>query len=158
MDLVPFALLGGKTAADLFPLLNGVIPAWIALAVAPEWSTKSKTILAIPLVHAAIYAGALFSLQLDPGTASKGGDFVSLEGVARLFQDPNVVFIGWTHYIVFDLLVARTMVADALKRKIPKSKYYAVVVPCLAATLLYGPAGWLLYQTIASTGFLDGQG
>jgi len=49
--------------------------------------------------------------------------------------------VGWIHYLAFDLLVGRWETQDAAARGIPAW----LVVPCLALTFMFGPAGWLLY-------------
>jgi hypothetical protein len=51
---------------------------------------------------------------------------------------------GWTHYLAFDLLVGNWEMRDATARGIP----YALVLPCLVLTFLFGPAGWLLYVIV----------
>jgi Domain of unknown function (DUF4281) len=54
---------------------------------------------------------------------------------------------GWTHYLVFDLLVGNWEVQDARAGSVP----YLIVLPCLVLTFLFGPAGWLLYVTARSS-------
>ena len=74
---------------------------------------------------------------------SEGG-FSSLDGVASLFANRWLLLAGWTHYLAFDLLVGVWEVHDSRERGIP----HLLVVPCLALTFMFGPAGWLLYQLI----------
>ena len=88
-----------------------------------------------PSVYVAIIASAW--------GGSEGG-FSSLDGVASLFANRWLLLAGWTHYLAFDLLVGGWEVRDARERGIP----HLLVVPCLALTFMFGPAGWLLYQLI----------
>ena len=48
---------------------------------------------------------------------------------------------GWAHYLAFDLFVGAWIVEDALKRGAPA---WLRMVP-LPLTLMFGPAGLLLY-------------
>jgi hypothetical protein len=58
-----------------------------------------------------------------------------------LFATPLPAFVGWVHYLVFDLFVGAWEARDAQRHGVP----HAVLVPCLALTLMLGPAGLLLY-------------
>ena len=72
---------------------------------------------------------------------NSSGGFSSLADVSALFSNPWLLLAGWTHYLSFDLFVGSWEVRDAIERGIP----HLMVVPCLALTFLFGPAGWLLY-------------
>jgi hypothetical protein len=48
---------------------------------------------------------------------------------------------GWVHYLAFDLFIGAWQVRDAQRRGIK----HLWVVPCLLTTLVFGPAGLLLY-------------
>jgi len=75
------------------------------------------------------------------------GGFGSLAEVARLFANPWLLLAGWTHYLAFDLFVGSWEVRDARERGVP----HLLVIPCLALTLMFGPAGWLLYVAVRTT-------
>jgi hypothetical protein len=72
------------------------------------------------------------------------GGFSSLAGVRALFNDPNALLAGWTHYLAFDLFIGGWEVRDAQQHGIP----HLLVVPALVLTFLVGPAGLLLYLAI----------
>ena len=76
--------------------------------------------------------------------AGSAGGFASLAAVATLFSNPWLLLAGWTHYLAFDLFVGSWEVRDARERGIP----HLCVLPCLALTFLFGPAGWLLYLAL----------
>jgi hypothetical protein len=142
-------LLGNLNALEVWPFTYVVIIGWALLVIAPRWRwTKFITVLP-PLFHAYVYAGGLISVMLfsknpDPEPV----DFSTLQGVIQLFQNPNFMFLGWVHYVVFDLLVGRMMVFDSIDRGASMTFHYLVLVPCLALTLMAGPTGWLLYMGI----------
>jgi hypothetical protein len=147
LERMPF--LGNRNALEVWPYLNMGLIAWALLVIFPRWRyTKYLTILP-PLFTAYIYVGGLISLLLFSGlVAFDFTDFTTLDGVIYIFQDPDVMFLGWVHYLVFDLLVGRMMVFDSIERGASLKFHYFVLVPCLALTLMLGPTGWLLYMGI----------
>jgi len=147
--LRPFQLLGSLTAEQLWPLTNLALLGWVPLAVAPRWKHTMKASLIPPLLHAAIYVGGIFSLIVFSGD-DESMDFGSLQGVATGFKDPNVVFVGWIHYLVFDLLVGRMIVKDSIERGASLKFHALAIVPCLFFTLMLGPTGWLGYMVLRS--------
>jgi ABA4-like protein len=133
------------TANQTFDLLNLIaLVAWVLLVLSPRlprW-TSMVTGAAAPAVLAAAYVA-----MVATNWAGSEGGFSSLAGVAALFSNPWILLAGWTHYLAFDLLVGNWETQDARTRGIP----YLLVVPCLALTFLFGPAGWLLYGIVRST-------
>ena len=134
------------TLDALFLLANGsVMPAWLLLAVAPRWEWTRR------IVHSLLYPALLGSLYAVYAAASflgssapEGGGFGTLPGVMKLFSAPQFAFIGWVHYLVFDLFVGAWEARDAQRCAIP----HALLVPCLFFTLMLGPIGLLLYLGI----------
>ena len=51
---------------------------------------------------------------------------------------------GWTHYLAFDLFIGAWEVRTARAERIP----FLAVVPCLALTFLFGPAGYLAFSAL----------
>ena len=131
------------TAEQLFSILNLVtMAAWLPLVFMPRarWSA-SVVPLAVPALLAASYA----VLVVSTFGRSEGG-FSSLAGVRTLFDNPWGLLAGWIHYLAFDLFIGGWEVRDSQRRGIP----HLLVVPALAITFLFGPAGLLLYLTIRS--------
>jgi hypothetical protein len=124
-----------------FELANySVMPAWALLAFAPRWSWTQR------LVHSALYPCVLgvayvVGILLVDGTSA---DLTTLAGVSAGFAQPKLLVVGWVHYLVFDLFVGAWQARDAQRRGIP----HLLLVPCLALTLMLGPAGLLLYLAI----------
>jgi hypothetical protein len=130
------------SAGQLFSLLNLVaLAGWIMLALFPKRRVIVDVIAggAIPALLAVVYV-ALIAAQWH----TSDGGFGTLADVATLFANPWLLLAGWVHYLAFDLLTGCWEVRDAGARGVP----HLLVVPCLALTFLFGPAGWLLYQGV----------
>ena len=91
----------------------------------------------IPLALCVLYTVVLWSYW----GSTPGGNFGSLDGVARLFASPGKLLGGWVHYLAFDLLVARWIIDDVHE----SSKTRWVLLPCLPLVFMFGPAGLALY-------------
>ena len=130
---------------QLFPVFNAVaMVGWVLLAALPRrrWVADIVAGFAIPALLGTIYV----ALILANWSGSPGG-FSSLPDVAVLFSNPWLLLAGWVHYLAFDLCIGAWEVRDARDRGIP----HLFVLPCLVATFLFGPAGWLLYLVLRST-------
>ena len=124
----------------LYTLFNlFVLPAWILLVVAPKWQWTRKLIFHawIPSLIAVCY---LYAFIVAPDFPEEG-TIRSLEGVMILFQQPHIMLAGWVHYLAFDLFVGAWQVRDAQRRGLR----HIWVIPCLLATLMYGPVGLFMY-------------
>jgi hypothetical protein len=130
------------TADQTFDVLNLVaMGAWVLLALSPWLPRVTATVTGkvVPAFLAAVYV-----VLVAANFGGSEGGFSSLAGVALLFSEPWILLAGWTHYLAFDLLVGNWEMRDARTRGIA----YALVLPCLVLTFLFGPAGWLLYAII----------
>lgn len=138
------------SADQLFAIASPVpMPGWLLLVFLPRWrfTLPAVRLLIVPLL--AIAYGALIVMHFGQG----GGDFNSLAGVQKLFADPYALTAGWIHYLAFDLFVGAWIVEDALARRVPA---WARIVP-LPLTLMFGPAGLLLYFALRALTARDGQ-
>jgi hypothetical protein len=134
------------TPEQIFSAANAVaLISWILLAVFPRRRVVTD-VLAGTIVPAAL--AVAYSLIVLAVWTSSDGSFATLGGVSTLFSNPWLLLAGWIHYLAFDLLMGRWELRDAQARGIP----HACVVPCLALTFLFGPAGWLLYRGVAALG------
>jgi hypothetical protein len=128
------------SAEQVFSLANlAAAAAWLLLAVLPRrrWVTNVATGAVVPALFAVAYTAIIASQW-----GRSAGGFSTLNGVSALFSNPWLLLAGWLHYLAFDLLVGTWEVRDARERGIP----HLIVVPCLALTFMFGPAGWLLYN------------
>jgi hypothetical protein len=127
---------------QLFSVLNTIaLVSWLLLAIFPRRPLITRIIAGAALP--AFFAVAYILMIASAWGGSQGG-FSSLAGVASLFANPWLLLAGWTHYLAFDLLVGVWEVRDSIERRIP----HLAVIPCLALTFMFGPAGWLTYQLI----------
>jgi len=130
---------------QIFSIANVIaLLAWALLVVLPRrrWAADIVCGLAVPALFAVMYVGIVATKW-----GESAGGFSSLPDVALLFSNPWLLLAGWIHYLAFDLFVGSWEVRDARERGIS----HLLVVPCLALTFLFGPAGWLLYLAIRST-------
>ena len=116
---------------------------WIALALSPpsrRWTPRvwQLTGLGLPLLLALGYVALLL------GHWGPGG-FGSLAEVWQWFERPGLLAAGWLHYLAFDLFVGTWIARDAAQRGLA----HAAVLPCLALTFMFGPAGLLAYAALA---------
>jgi hypothetical protein len=128
------------TPDRIFSLANSVaMLSWILLIVLgrKRWVTNLVTGFAVPLILAVLYTALIAQPWRDPG----GGGFSSLSGVALLFSNPWKLLAGWVHYLAFDLFTGTWEVRDAAEKGVP----HLLVIPSLALTFFFGPAGLLLY-------------
>lgn len=120
---------------------------WLALALSPvgrRWSAAARRYAGTiaPLVLALAYV-VMIASHWGPG------GFGTLDQVRALFAVPGLLAAGWLHYLAFDLIVGTWIAARAAERGWP----HALLLPVLAATFLFGPAGWLVFQAIEASGW-----
>lgn len=129
---------------DLFFSLASasVLPAWIALAVAPahRWTQRLSAGI-IPAMLAAAYVVLLVGSLSQPGMQ---GGFGSLDDVAALFANRQALLAGWIHYLAFDLFVGAWEAREA--DRLGMARWLLVL--CLVLTFMAGPAGWLLFMAV----------
>lgn len=127
---------------DLFRLANlTALAGWVLLLASPllpTWSDRLSA-YAIPLVFSVLYAGLVLAFW----SRAEGG-FSTLPDVMRLFTKPEIALAGWVHYLAFDLFIGAWEVRTARAESIR----FALVVPCLVLTFLFGPSGFLAFSAI----------
>lgn len=132
--------------ASIFSLANLLaLASWLALASSPyraRWSARVRWAVgrAVPLVFAAVYV-LLFAAH---GMA--GGGFDSIAAVQRLMAQPGLLTAGWLHYLAFDLFVGAWIAERAGVLGLP----HALLLPLLALTFAFGPAGLLAFNALAA--------
>jgi hypothetical protein len=133
------------TPDQLFQLANPLaMLGWLALLLAPLAPRLAQVVsaTAIPLLLSLAYAGLVLAFWW----AAPGG-FSSLADVQLLFTNPHIALAGWLHYLAFDLFLGAWEVRTARSDGIP----HWMVVPCLALTFLFGPAGLLAFAILRFT-------
>ena len=127
---------------NIFQISNMMAMAgWLALLASPLFPKTADRVAAIviPVLLAIAYAGLVLAFW----SGAEGG-FDSLPNVMRLFTQPEIALSGWIHYLAFDLFVGAWEVRTARAERIP----FLAVVPCLALTFLFGPAGFLAFTAL----------
>ncbi|WP_207480303.1 ABA4-like family protein [Arenibaculum pallidiluteum] len=128
--------------ADLFQAGNVLaLLGWSALIIAPLLPRfRLRLQQAAGLVLPALLGLAYLVLVAAFWWRAEGG-FGSLAEVRSLFDTPGMLVAGWFHYLAFDLFVGGWIVREGARSGIP----HPILVPSLALTFLFGPAGFLLF-------------
>ncbi len=71
-------------------------------------------------------------------------DFGSLQSVMALFTEEHAVLAGWIHYLAFDLLIGMWI----LNQNRTLGIHQILIAPCLFATFMLGPIGFLLFMIL----------
>ena len=130
------------TPEKIFSLCGAIaMVGWAGLVFAPRWTITRDWAAPVvaPLLIAVFY---VWLMATNP--APEGGGFGSLQEVATLFTVEKLLLAGWIHYLAFDLFVGAWEVKDAQEQGV----HHLLVIPCLFATLMFGPGGLLLYWII----------
>ena len=100
----------------------------------------TATTIAVPGIVGIAYA-ILLARGLRDGT---GGGFGSIAAVRRLFSSDAALAAGWFHYLAFDLFVGTWIAREGLTFEVHR----LLILLCLLATLLVGPAGLVLFLVL----------
>jgi hypothetical protein len=129
----------------VFSLVSLVaIAGWVGLTVASPMrsgAVRSAILLASGRVVPVLLCFAYVAFLTQYWGTTPGGGFQSLGAVQVLFSAPGKMLGAWTHFLAFDLFVGRWMVDDASsagRSRVP-------LLLALPTTLLFGPAGVLIY-------------
>lgn len=118
-----------------------VLAGWASLLIRPLVPRFSDLVagLVIPVLLAVAYTGLVMAYW----SSAKGG-FDTLDNVALLFETRELLLAGWIHYLAFDLFIGAWIARAAQAAQLP----FWLVVPCLALTFLFGPAGLLAFLAL----------
>ena len=138
----------------IFGITNVV--ALIGHVVLALWSRTPRTLstilylgIGLLCLTYAILLALLVGGVVDPGkvTGAVKPDLLdySIAGLRSMFMSDAGIVIGWTHYLAFDLFVARWIAIDADAKGVGR----ATQLPFLFLTFMAGPVGllsWLVYR------------
>ncbi|WP_300542065.1 ABA4-like family protein [Maricaulis sp.] len=119
-----------------------VLPAWVLLIVLPRSGLTRQLVhsMLYPLVIGGIYLVSL-GAAMAFGVSDPDAGMSSLSAVMSLFDHPNGIITGWSHYLAFDLFVGAWIARDAARRGIG----HLVTVPALLLSFSFGPLGLMTY-------------
>ena len=129
---------------NVFKATTVVLPAWILLVLAPRWRTSRNVVYLSMAVLSFIYVLLLIQPIQSQGILHIVEQFFSFSGVVGMFKSVDGVLIGWIHFCVMDLAGALWIVSDSHSRRI----HHIFVIPALAVSFFFGPAGVLLYLLV----------
>jgi hypothetical protein len=131
------------TPTEVFSI-SGMItaPMWALMIFLPKWKVTQILIKfkIIPLILSLIYGFYIIQAIQIGGMM----DFGSLSSVMTLLTEENAALAGWIHYLAFDLLVGMWIVNQNKTLQI----HQLIIAPCLFATFMFGPIGFLLFMII----------
>ena len=119
-----------------------ILPFWLMMWFAPAHE-RTAALLRNEWVYLAPLAAA-YTLAVLPNLLDilvlLGSDMPTPEIVVSLFDDREVILIGWLHYLVFDLFVGRW----TWQRLMATNQPLYVSFPVLILSMMVAPLGALL--------------
>ncbi len=131
------------TSEEVFSLTNMIaMLMWLLMIGLPKWKF-TRFLMEYKLVP--LFLSLFYFFYMVAHLKTGGGlDFGSLASVMALFTFKNALMAGWVHYLAFDLLVGIWM----LKQNEQLGIHQLLMAPCLIATFMLGPVGFLLFMII----------
>lgn len=130
----------------LFNLAGIAIVGWLLLILLPTWRVTRRIAesAAFPVFLSIVYLLGIIPLlvQAGPGIMS---DFGSAEGVTRLLANGDLALVAWIHILAFDQVVGMLIYRDNMHHRWLPMPVQSVL---LAATLMFGPVGFLGYYVL----------
>lgn len=128
--------------AQIFSMVSAIAALqWVLLIIFPKWRV-TQWLIRYPLVP--VMLSVIYCVYITGFFGIQGGGFNSIQEVRRLFANDGVLLAGWVHYLAFDLLIGFSIIKSAQEKAVS----HWLVIPCLLLTFMFGPVGFLLYQTI----------
>jgi hypothetical protein len=121
-----------------------MLPGWAALVLSPLFPRLADLVASVivPAIFAVLYCALIMAFW-----SGAPGGYDSLSNVMALFTVPELALAGWIHFLAFDLFVGAWIVRTARDENIP----FLLVLPLLPVTLMFGPAGFLLFVMLRAT-------
>ena len=130
----------------LFNLTNAAMIGWALMIFLPRaqittWIARTAV---FPVYLAALYVIGVVPLLVASGPGIMR-EFASADGVVRLLAGADAALIVWLHLLVFDHLVGILIYRDNMRIHAMSLPVQSLV---LFLTLMFGPAGFLVYYVI----------
>ncbi|MBX9644177.1 MAG: DUF4281 domain-containing protein [Novosphingobium sp.] len=133
----------------LFFAANGIaLAGWVLLTAFPRKPLTHSAILYLGVSLLCLIYTVCFALVVGGGWGgglSPEASGFSIAGVRAFFATDGGAFIGWTHYLAFDLFTGLWIARDADSKDVSR----LVQLPFLILTFLVGPIGlffWLVVR------------
>lgn len=124
---------------QVFKIVNIVVlPPWFLMMVLP------KNPITAQIINSNVFPiglGVLYVIYVVQSFGKAKGNFMSLNGLSKLFANKEALLAGWVHYLVFDLFVGAWEWRDTLSNGYP----HWILLVSLPFTLMLGPLGLLIY-------------
>jgi hypothetical protein len=114
---------------------------WLILILLPFWKTRDRYVLGIIIILFSIVYAWLIVINFDKDLMKSFG---TLDGVASLFTNKQMLLAGWIHYLAFDLMIGIYILRNA---KIHNINHW-LTTPTMLLTFMFGPVGLLVYTLI----------
>ena len=131
------------TPTQVFSIAGMItIPMWILMMFLPKWKVTNYLVSfkVIPLILSFIYVVYIFQTIKINGMP----DFGNFDSVMKLFTEEKAILAGWIHYLTFDLIIGMWILNASKKLNI----HQLIMAPCLLATFMFGPIGFILFFII----------
>jgi hypothetical protein len=115
---------------------------WLILLFLPRrwaWLTAIPRYI-IPFGLSLLYAG----LAMTRFFQIEGGGYGSLDEVAVLLGDREMLLAGWVHYLAFDLFIGGWIAGQCDRLGINR----LIQAPILVLTFMFGPVGLALFMVM----------
>lgn len=132
--------------STLFSMSGIGILGWALMIFFPKWTLTKR---AAGSAVFPVYLSALYLAGVVPLIVSAGPRIVmkfgTATGVISLLSDADTALIAWIHILVFDQFVGLLIYRDNMRERLISVVLQSVI---LFLTLMFGPAGFLLYYLI----------
>lgn len=125
---------------------------WVILIFLPRRWTLLTAIprFIIPLGLSLLYAG----LAMTNFFGVEGGGYSSLDEVAVLLSNREMLLAGWVHYLAFDLFIGGWVAVKADEAGVNR----LIQAPILVLTFLFGPVGLAIFLLMRAGYFAKSDG
>lgn len=130
----------------LFNIAGVAMFGWALMIFLPNWDPTRHLVewAAFPALLALVYIIGMVPLLLAAGPGIML-DFGSAPGVQGLLADADIAMVVWIHILAFDHLVGVFIYRDNMREGVVPVPVQSLI---LFLTLMFGPAGFLVYYTI----------
>lgn len=122
---------------------------WAALIFFPRrpWANFWFSGVVVPLTLSLIYIYLLLTFWfLQP--QGRFVDFLSLQGVYKMFANSGLLLVAWINLSAMDLVAGAWMTRKAMQTRMP----YVYLLPCLILTYIFVGFGFTVFVVVASFG------